>query len=422
MKKKMVLMFSVLMIVAFSVSAFAGCGDKRFKGVVIWGGEDDKPMIEQLIEDFKAANPDVKEEIKYAHQGVNDAQSIVAKDPEAAADVIMLPHDQIGIMAKSGLLAEIQDGTSATFKSDIIAYNHESAVQQVTYDNKIYGFPLTMDTYFMYYNRDIFPDEIQAGRDIIKSVDKMLAANMGNIPGTSEKQVAFGFNIGDGFYFNMGFFAMGCTLYGEDGSDVTACNFNNANGVKALHYYIDNFAQSTGKFKSDSAKNLATAVLNSRVGACVSGGWEMQDTFKNNDKIGYTTLPTIKIDGEDKDLVSFSNCKLYAVNNASKYKGTAIRLANFVTNKAAQLKWAEVRNYYPSNAEVQADKIVTDNDFMMVIKAQLEKSIPVPTIPEITRYWEPAKALGEAAYNGSLTKDNVQSKLDEFVQTLKATL
>ncbi len=407
----------------FSIGSLAACGGKA-DTVVIWCGETDKPLMEALVTEFKAANTDVKEEIRVEIQDSWNAQSVVAKDPEAAADVIMIPHDQVGIMAKAGLLAEIRDGTSATFATDIRTNNHEAAVSQATYDGKVYGFPLTMDTYILYYDKTIFPDKTEAQRKLLTSVDDMLALEMANIPGSKEKATAFGFNLGDGFYLNMGFFAMGCTLFGENGDDVSACNWNNANGLKFMEYACENFRQSGKKFKSDDAKNLAQQVLDHRLGACVSGGWEMQDTFKNAEHIGYTTLPSIRVDGEEKPLVSFTNSKLYVVNNKSAYKGTASRLAAFVTSESSQLKYAEQRGYYPANKNAQGNDKVTGDTFFETIKAQLALSVPVPVIPEISRYWEPAKALGSSVYNGSLSGDtaSIQAALDNFVNSLKTTI
>ncbi len=406
-----------------SMGALAGCGGKA-EEVRVWGGAEDQTLLKKIVEEFKAANPDVKENIKVEIQDSWDAQSVVAKDPEKAADVVLIPHDQVGIMAKAGLLSEIRDGTAATFATDIKSSNDPATVQQATYGGKLYGFPLTMDTYIMYYTTDIFNDEKQDLSAFLSSVDAMLAADMPNIPGSKETATAFGFRMEDGFYFNMGFFAVGCTLFGENGDDVDACNWNNENGLKFMQYAAENFRQSGGKFKSDDAKNLATAVLNNRLGACISGGWEMQDTFKNAKNIKYRTLPSIMIDGEEKPLIAFSNSKQYIVNNMSTHKGTAMRLAAYITSEQNQLRYAEERGYYPSNKNAQQNAAVKDDPFFKVIRAQLDLSVPVPVIPEISRYWEAAKALGSSVYNGSLegTPEKLQDALDKFVDDLKSTL
>lgn len=413
--------FAALALCACVALGMTACGEKE--EVVIWGAQEDQALLRSLVEEFKAQNPDVKEDIRVEVQSVQYAQSVVDKDPDKAADVIMIPHDQLGYMAKTGLIAEIRDGTSATFASDIRNNNAESAVQQATYDGKVYGFPVTMDTYILYYTTDIFPDA--PGMDkFLGSVDAMLAQDMPNIQGSKEKAIAFGYNIGDGFYLNAGFFAVGCTLYGENGDDVSACNWNNEQGMKFMRYAAKNFRQSGGKFRADDAKNMATAVLNGRLGACISGGWEMFDTFLGAENIKYRTLPSITIDGEELPLKPFSNSKQYVINNMSKHKATASRLAAFVTSESAQLRFVKERGYYPANLNAQNDPSVTENDFFQVIKAQLEDSVPVPVIPEISRYWEPAKKLGSSIYNGSLAGDDasLQAALETFIEGLSGTL
>ena len=222
----------------------------------------------------------------------------------------------------------------------------------------------------------------------------------------------------------MGFFAVGCTLYGEDGTDVNACNWNNADGMKFMQYAAKNFRQSEKKFKSDDAKNLATAVLNNRLGACISGGWEMQDTFKKATNIKYRTLPSITIDGVEKPLIAFSNSKQYVVNNVSDNKGVASRLAAFITNETNQLRYATERGYYPSNKNAQQNTVVKDDPFFKVIREQLDMSVPVPIIPEISRYWEAAKAVGSSIYNGSLAGDteSLQKSLNDFIGNLQSAI
>ena len=421
---KKVIKISAVLMCACMAAGMAACGGREASAgeVVVWGGVEDQTLLKQIVKEFKEANPDVTESIKVETQDAWDAQSVVAKDPDAAADVILIPHDQVGIMAQSGLLAEIRDGTAATFASDIKNNNDPKTVQQATYNGKLYGFPLTMDTYIEYYTTNIFPESLES--TLLGSVDAMLGANMPNIGTSTEAAAAFGFNIGDGFYFNMGFFAVGCTLYGEDGADVNACNWNNENGMKFMQYAVKNFRQSGKKFKSDDAKNLATAVLNNRLGACISGGWEMQDTFKKATNIKYRTLPTITIDGKELPLIAFSNSKQYVVNNTSEHKGTASRLAAYITSEQNQLRYATERGYYPANKNAQKAPAVADDPFFKVIRAQLDMSVAVPIIPEISRYWEAAKALGSSVYNGSLAGDDasLQSALDKFISDLHSTL
>ena len=150
----------------------------------------------------------------------------------------------------------------------------------------------------------------------------------------------------------------------------------------------------------------------------------MKDTFKGAKNIKYRTLPAITVDGEEKPLISFSNSKVYVVNNKSEHKGTASRLAAFITNEQNQLRYATERGYYPSNLAAQQNTAVKDDPFFQVIREQLDKSVPVPVIPEISRYWEAAKSVGSSIYNGSLDGDtaSLQKSLDDFIGNLQSAL
>ena len=112
--KKFTSFIACLTLTLSAAIGLTACGGSK-DTVVIWAAEEEKTLMEALVSEFKAENPDVKENIEVVVQSVWNAQSVVAKDPEAAADVIMIPHDQVGIMAKQGLLSEIRDGTSAAF-------------------------------------------------------------------------------------------------------------------------------------------------------------------------------------------------------------------------------------------------------------------------------------------------------------------
>src|SRR5699024_8837240 len=101
----------------------------------LWVDTEHMNTIKGLVSDFEKEYPDVNVEVKAASSA--DAKSEVSKDPEKAADVFMMPHDQIGQMAEAGLLYPVATKQA----EDIKANSTEAAVNGVTWDDKIYGFP-----------------------------------------------------------------------------------------------------------------------------------------------------------------------------------------------------------------------------------------------------------------------------------------
>lgn len=65
----------------------------KTKKLKLWVDTDTKPTYVQAVKDFEKANPSVKVTIKYTSS--TDALKNLQKDPSAAADVFMFPHDQI---------------------------------------------------------------------------------------------------------------------------------------------------------------------------------------------------------------------------------------------------------------------------------------------------------------------------------------
>lgn len=421
-------LFSVILGLIVALGTFgglAGCGDEE--KFVIWGAAEDKPVIEAMIKDFKAANSDVKIKMVFEEQGPMDVQSVISRDPDAGADLFMMPNDQLGILTSMKLLTPIRDTETNKLATQIKESCAPTAVDAVTVNNELYGFPLNMDTYFMYYKKSL----MDGYEDKLAKLEDLLALQQIPVPGTTigEKVINFGFNIGDGFYLNMPFFANGCTLFGEDGTDPTKCDWDNAQGLEAANYMIANFTKSKKSFYSSDAKALCELLTKDKMYACISGTWEWSDTFKGyEDKIGFRTLPTINIGGEDKPLVSFANVKLYAVNNRSKYLDIAMRMGAYVTSEESQKTWFDKRFFYPANLNA-ADYATTapenatpaqikNAELMAVLKAQLVNSVSAPKIQQVKEYWEPAKAFGNGIFNGEITSANVQAKLIQLVKDI----
>src|SRR5699024_5506107 len=67
-----------------------------------------------------------------------------------AADVMLAPYDQVGTLAKQGLLANVTLPTDGRYNS--------RDKQNVTLKGKQYGDPATIETLVEYYNKDLVKD------------------------------------------------------------------------------------------------------------------------------------------------------------------------------------------------------------------------------------------------------------------------
>lgn len=114
--------------------------------IKLWVDTEHIDALQGQVDKFEKEYPDVK--VTVAAGSSADAKADVSKDPEQAADVFMMPHDQVGQMAEAGLIYPIGDKQAATIKDT----NVEAAVDAVTWKDKIYGYPYGVESQVLYYN------------------------------------------------------------------------------------------------------------------------------------------------------------------------------------------------------------------------------------------------------------------------------
>lgn len=412
MKKSIALLISVILIAL----TFAACGNgnvsennngevdkKETITLRLWGAQDDKEMLTKLISDFKKEHPEKSWNITVSFVGEDDAATEVLKDVSAAADVFSFASDQIATLKKAGALYRVTN-------NDIRTRNSEPSVQAATVDGEIYAYPASSDTFFLYYDKAVFSDEE------VKSLEKILSKD------TGDKTTNFAMKIDDGWYSSSFFFTAGCTLFGEDGKDKTQCDFNSDKGVMAANYMID--LANNKKFANLDDAKIKAGFKARTLGSAVSGTWNADDIRKSlGDDFGVTKLPTIRLNGEDRNMVSMANFKLYGVNAQTKHPEEAHMLADFLTDEDAQETRFRVRSYAPTHTDLAEDEeTLSSNEVVAALTAQSKHSVLQTSIDQVSNFWTPAEAFGTGLIDGTVTKQNVKEKLDAFVKAILTSI
>ena len=168
--------------------------------LTVWSPQEDQSdsnWLGKVCDAFNAAHPEWDITFKYGVCSEGDAKTNLTNDPAAGADVYMYANDQIPDLVTAGAVAELGGSTVEAIKAN----NSETTVATVTYEDAIYGVPFTGNTWFMYYNKDIFTE------DDVKSLDTMLEKGKVSFP------------LNNSWYFASFYAANGCTLFGADGTD-----------------------------------------------------------------------------------------------------------------------------------------------------------------------------------------------------------
>lgn len=392
-------------------SAASNGGDSTGSGeavnLTVWGPQEDQELLKQMCDAFAAANPDKTYTFTYGVVSEADAQKEVIKDISAAADVFAFASDQTAILVDSGALYRVTKN-----KDQIVADNSEASISAASVDGELYGYPYVSDTYFMYY------DKSKLSEDDVKSIEGIMNKDIEGVT------TNFAFNTDDGWYQSGFFFGAGCKLFGDDGTDPTQCDFNNERGYMVGEYLIDLVANP--KYGANFDDSLVKAgFAEGTLAAAVSGTWnagEIQASLGDN--YAATKLPEFTLsNGETVQMGSMANFKIMGVNSETKNPLDAMALAEWLTNKDNQKTRFEVRSYAPTNVELANDTDTMNSNIAVGALAQQAQYATVQTsISQCQNYWTPAEAFGQEIIAGTCTKDNLQQKLDAYVESVLATL
>ena len=364
----------------------------------VWGPQEDQATAESFLpvacEAFDEAHPEWDIEFGFVVCAEGDAGTMVTKDPSVAADVYMFANDQLGTLLQANAIARL----GGDVLEQVTSTNSETMVASVTSGDGVYGVPFTGNTWFLYYDKSVYTEED------IKSLDAMMA----------KKTVAF--PVTNTWYVPAFYFAVGGTMFG-DGTDGTAgITFGDENAVAATTYLAN--ALAAGTMIDDANGAGLDGLRNGTVGAIFSGTWDAKNVEEAlGENYGAAQLPAITINGEQKQMYSFSGSKAYGVNPNSANMKAASALAAWLGSAEIQDLHYELRNgeVIPCNAELLATAEYSSNAAAVAQNDTIANTSKLqPSIPEMGTYWGNAESLGKALANGEVNADNAAELTEKW--------
>ena len=383
---------------------YAYFGDEDNVKLKVWAPDAAVNLVKQQIEEFKKTYSEKKFDITVIAQGESDAATQMLNDASAAADVFSFPSDQLNKLVDAGVIAPVAKG----FTDYVTSSNSEDTVKAGTSKDTLYAYPETNDNgYYMVYDNTVVTEEDA------KTLEGTLAA-------CKKAGKKFIFDAGDGFYACTFAFTAGAKIDGfeEDGITQKFVEYDEDAAVKTLQAFAKLIKDYKGTFTSLNVKNVASGFKNGTCGAGVDGSWDTkvnQDSL--GDKFGAAKLPTINVDGEDKQLISMFGYKYIGVNGSSKFPNSAQILALYLSGEECQKQRTEELGWGPSNANVQKDKVVTESPVLNAIKAQAENSCTQVNIA--STFWTPMGNLGNKLVADEWKPDDADATRKLLQDTIK---
>ena len=397
MKKIVCAAVALAMLAPINMFAARKERSKKSSGKVtlkVWESDDSaRKYVEWAAKEFMKSHKNVK--IEYEHVESTDARAKIELDGPAGvgADVFVAPHDHIGALVNGGHVAE---NTNKDYLSQFV----NAAQVASKYNGKTYGYPIGIETYALFYNKDLIPTPPKTWDEVIAYAKKF--------NNDAERKYALVWPVADGYFDYMFMSSYGAQLFGPNGNDRKQHNINSPEAIKGLQYFQSLRKQILNVPSADMTGDFCdSSFTQGKAAMFITGPWKIEAFSRLGLNYGIAPLPAFP--GMSQPATSFSGVRLAFVSSYTEHPAEAAEFADFLTQKA------NLEKRFALTKQIPPRKDITTNDPLSNgILEQTKYAIPMPTIPQMNTYWS---AMG-AAYAGIWDGDDVVTDLNSAAASM----
>jgi arabinogalactan oligomer/maltooligosaccharide transport system substrate-binding protein len=358
--------------------------------LTVWESTDGPDeFIRQAGEAFSEKYPNV--EIKFVNVESKDAVNQMVLDGPAGvgADLFAAQHDQLSKVYKNNI------GLPVTLSSEVEKSLLDSGRQATTLGGISLGYPVSAETYALYYNKDLISeDEVPTTWEEL--IDWTKKFNKNN-PG---KQ-GFMMDVGNAYYSILFTTANGNRLFGKSGLNFMSSFLNTENAYKGMKTF-----QALSKVINLPARDLTggicdAAFTSGNAAMVISGQWNLRPYKNAGINYGVTTLPALP--GDATPAASFVGVRCMFVSAYSKHPETAAAFAEFLLTEEMQ-----ALRYELTNGALPSIKMELEDENANGFVKQLDYAFPMRVGPYMDKYWEVFGATSANIWNGA----DIKTELD----------
>ncbi|MBP5464044.1 MAG: maltose ABC transporter substrate-binding protein [Treponema sp.] len=357
--------------------------------LVVWEslqGPDE--FIKQAGQAYTKLHPNVT--VEFVNVELGDASGQIALDGPAGVgpDLFAAPHDKLGELVTGGHVLPTVDAASVQ-KSVLGACS-----QALTYNGTMYGYPISAETYALFYNKALISEN-----EVPKTWDD-LSIWVKNFNAKNPGKYGFIMDVGNGYYTIIFTTEKGNRLFGADGTDTSASYLNTPAAVEGMKFF-----QSLRSILDVEADDLSTATCDAafqsgNAAMHITGLWNVRPFEDAGLDFGVAALPALP--GEKDPSASFSGTRSMQVSAYTDHPAEAAEFAKFLLTPEMQQLRFNLTGSMPSIDTTVSSK------YMPGFLKQLDYAFPMPSIPEMAAFWDTMGNTSKNIWNGA----NVKAELD----------
>ncbi|HEX3016931.1 MAG TPA: maltose ABC transporter substrate-binding protein [Caproicibacter sp.] len=423
MKRLSAILFAILMIFsvagcsgnqkmdnqdAASSSAAVSTKDKTLQPEkdakpVIWEDNDDRiTYLKSVAKEFKKKyGIDVKIEKITAGELFN--RMVQDAPVNLGPDLFEMPHDSLGNFIAAGLV-QPNDNTAEKIKNDFI----DSATKCVTYDGQIYGYPLSINTYALFYNKKLVSKPAATFQEIMDFAKKY------NNP--KENKYAFMWQLSNTYFTHCFLAGYGAYVFGNDGSNKNDIGLNSSNaveGVKFVHSLKNIMNVKSADASSEVIDGLFTG---GKLPYTINGLWAVSNYKKAGVDFGVAVLPKMP---NGKHAVSFLGVQALFVSAYAKYPNAAKLFAEMASSKDLLMERYQITHEIPPIKNIENNAAIKSDPYVTAFLQQAQYSTVMPSIPQMNLVWDPYMRALQSVWDKDM---DPKSSMDNCVNIIKSSI
>jgi multiple sugar transport system substrate-binding protein len=374
-----------------------------------WDGGNGLAVIQKVIDQFMAKNPDIQVEAISAPDGYDEKVQTMTVSGDAP-DVLMCWNTPQ--FAEAGLMKDITDQV-ARDGFNLNQY-YATSIGQATYKGKLYGLPKDATPRMIYYNKKSFDDakvayprEGWTWADFEATVKKLTRGT-----GTSAR---YGFIVPAGFTYQMQGY-----IWGNGGDEISAdgtkSTVNTPQVVDTLRFFKRVYDMSAQSVQENRITNPGqTEFLSGMVAMMDNGSWPMMDIIKEKVPFGLVDIPVAHRGDSPRPVWHGA---FFAVGAKSQHTDAAYKLVKFFATEG-QKTFAEwgIPAYKPVVAELK----MASGPMGPFVKAMDLKSV-VPGFTRNAKFFEADGEFQKAIQKILIENADPQKTLDEAAKAMDRIL
>ena len=302
-----------------------------------------------------------------------------------------IPNDQLANYVSANLVEEIP--ADLYHDSDFV----DAAVQAGYVNGKKFGYPITVETPFLFYNTDRVPEAPQSWEEMVE-----LAKENGGIVYEATS-----------VYYNLGMLrAFDSYIFQETdtGYDTSDIGLGNANAVKAYEF-VNQLANEYGFFSSDITYDMAkSSFQNGEAAFYIGGAWDVAGFTEAGTAFGVSDMPTLN----GKDFVTPVGTYVGFVSAKSDAKEETFALYQYLVDNALVPLYEE-GSRIPATYKAQ-ESIDNASEATKAQIAQCEKGEPLPTVSEMGLIWQPFSDNMKLMFTGTISPQEAAGYIEQQVK------